>query len=514
MPEHDEKPEIKHEDGDLPNTLDDCVAALSQLEIGGLFVWSNGLHKIYTLTRPETGPIKRPAGAVRLFRADSALVAELLTGAASHYRYDKRAADWRLMNCPRRIAENVISRGHWPTLRHLAGIVESPTITSEGRLVDQPGYDSSGLYLTNRPAGYKTHPNPSKDDAIAAGERLHEAVATFPFKDSADHSAAVAAIITVLVRRSLPAAPMIAITAPTPGTGKSLLADVVAMIALGRQSAMLALGGDPAEDEKRIYSSLLAGDSILVADNVEAPLKGVLLCQMLTQPSVQFRPLGASAIATVPTNTTLIATGNNLTIIGDLRRRVMLIRLDARTERPERRTFKRDALEYVDKRRGQLIRDALSIPLAYRTAGEPSIEDLPVFGGFVDWDRLVRRPLIWAGFADPLLPAEELRDTDPDLEATRALFAAWQIVFHNEAATVAEALAAARKSHSRFDGDYDWEHPDLRDALRAAAGDKMDSRRLGGWLRRHRDRIIDGLQLQQDTDRHRKVARWKVTDAG
>ncbi|HEX7045927.1 MAG TPA: hypothetical protein VF203_15075 [Burkholderiales bacterium] len=469
---------------------------------------------MYVTSAAESGLVRRPVGAVRLHPVDATHLAELATQTAVHLRYDRRSEAWRQINCPRRVAEAILARGDWRELPLLLGIAEAPTMTLDGRIIDKPGYDRrSGLFLAAVPERYKSpSPTPTIQEAQAAVDRLSEAVSTFPFVDRSDLAAFVAAVCTALVRRLLPAAPLIAITAPTPGTGKSLLADLIAMIALGRQAAMLALSDDETENEKRLYSALLAGDSLIIADNIEAPLRGVLLCQLLTQPSVQFRPLGFSSLVTAPTNTTLVATGNNLSIIGDLRRRVMLVRLDAKTERPETRAFARDALEYVRQRRGELVRDALTIMRGYAADGRPHVGVRP-FGGFSEWDLMVRRAVVWAGLPDPLGPAEELRERDPDLEVTRMLFAAWRAEFGDHGVTVAEAIATARKSHQRFDGGTEPDHPELREALQAAAGDKLDSRRLAAWLRRHRDRVIDGLVLSQGEDRHAKVARWSVLDA-
>lgn len=504
-------PEIYHKPGQLSLVLDGIVSALRGR---GVYVWSGGLYRVHVLTADENGVIHRPSGAVLLHRIDAAHLAELATKFAQHYKYDARSGDYRLIDCPRRMAEAVISRGYWPELPQLHGVIESPTITPDGTLIDRPGYHLSGIFLTSCPDGYSRPNNFSREAASKAVEVLREGFGTFPFVDQADHDAAVASVLTAIMRRSLSAAPMIAITAPTPGTGKSLLAEAISTIVLGRSPAMLALGDDEAETEKRLYSALLAGDSLLVADNIEAPIKGALLCQMLTQSSVQFRPLGVSAMVTVPTQTTLVATGNNLAIIGDLRRRVMLVRLDARTERPEHRKFNRDAIGYVAHRRGELIRAALTITLSYLADGSPNIQGLSSYGGFSDWDLFVRRPLVWAGFSDPLTPADCLRDTDPDLETTRALFAAWRAAFGSSPTTVQEAIGKARESYPRFDGGSESVDGDLRDAIQSAAGDKLDSRRLGGWLRRHKDRVIDGMRLQQATvDSHAKVARWYIQDA-
>lgn len=510
-------PNIFLEDGQLPRVLDEILAALAasseQLE---LFVWSGGIYRIHHLTESQKGSISRPRGAIVLHHIDAAHLSELITRSANLLKYDCRQKAWRPIDCPRRIAEAILSRGHWPELRHLNGIVSAPTVSADWQLIEKSGFHPQGLYLYNTPDDYLPVSNlPTITDAKAAIEKLSEAISTFPWVDECDRAAAIAAILTALVRRSLPSAPMIGITAPTPGTGKSLLADVVSMIALGHPSPVFALGQDENETEKRLYAAILAGDLLLLLDNIEQPLRGAVLCQVLTQPSVRFRPLGGSSVVIAPTCTTMIATGNNLDVRGDLRRRVMLIRLDAKMERPEQRAIQRDALAYVLSRRGALIRAALTVIHAYHMALPAPPQGLPTYGGFQAWDMMVRRPLVWAGLPDPLRGAESLRETDPDLEVTRAMFAAWHGVYGQEAATVADAISKAKETVSPFDADYDYLHSDLKDAVHAVSGERLEARRLGGWLRRHKDRIVDGLQLvQAGKDYTAKVSRWQVIPVG
>ena len=120
----------------------------------------------------------------------------------------------------------------------------------------------------------------------------------------------------------------------------------------------------------------------------------------------------------------------------------------------------------------------------------------------------MRRPLLWLDLPDPLMTSEELREQDPDLEAMRLMFSAWQQVFSDRAVTVAEVInegAAVGQSLNE----------ELRDALQLVCAEKPNSRRLGFWLRSHRERIIDGVQLRQaGTDGHAKVAKWRVIKCG
>lgn len=505
-------PAIRHDAGRLPEVLDELGAALSAH--GGLYVYADRLVRIYTLEAAEEGSIRRPQGAVVIHPVETAHLMEIAGRAARHERFDARAGDYRRCDCPRRVAEAYGARGHWPELPRLAGIIEAPTVL-DGRVLDAPGYSpASGLFLAHgRAPGYAPPPErPTFDDAERALTVLLDLFRDFPLVGYEDRAGMLAGIITGLVRRVLPSAPMIAITAPTPGTGKTLLAETISVIATGRRPSVLSLGHDDSESEKRLAGVLLAGDACIALDNIERPLRGDLLCQVLTQPSVRLRPLGVSGMISVPTHAMLIATGNNLSIIGDLRRRVALVRLDAGVERPEQRGFARDHLAEVLAHRGELIHAALTIVTAYLAAGAPAIPDLPSYGGFAEWDRLVRRPLVWLGLLDPLKASETLRDEDPDLLAMRALLAAWCDAFGDRAVTAAEVVDAGMATAVV---GAERTNPSLYESLQLVCAEKPNARRLGHWLRRHRNRIADGMQVQAaQGDSHAKVGRWRVVSAG
>jgi putative DNA primase/helicase len=288
-----------------------------------------------------------------------------------------------------------------------------------------------------------------------------------------------------------------------------MLAETPSVIATGRRASVLSLGHDDAEAEKRLGGVLLAGDACILLDNIERPLGGDLLCQVTTQPSVRLRPLGTSGVVSVPTHALLLATGNNLSIVGDLKRRVMLVRLDAQVERPEQRTFARNHLEDVYARRGELIRAALTIPMAYLNAGAPPLDGLTPAGSFEQWDRMVRRPLVWLGLPDPLLASETLRDDDPELASMRALFAAWRELFKDKSVTVAEVIEAGMDRGAMSGSPV---NADLFDSLQVACAEKPNARRLGNWLRYRQNRIVDGLCLvRAGMDGKAKVAKWRVT---
>src|SRR5262249_14194784 len=155
-------------------------------------------------------------------------------------------------------------------------------------------------------------------------------------------------------------APLHAFTAPLAGTGKSLLVDAIAVLAIGRLMPVIAQGRTEEELEKRLGAALLHGDQLISIDNCDHELQSSFLCQALTQQRLNIRVLGFSQNVETPVNAAIFATGNNLTIVGDLNRRTLLCSMDAQCEHPEQRQFPGDLIQYVRTNRTSLIAAALT----------------------------------------------------------------------------------------------------------------------------------------------------------
>jgi hypothetical protein len=69
-------------------------------------------------------------------------------------------------------------------------------------------------------------------------------------------------------------------------------------------------------------------------------LGGDFLCQVLDQPRLKIRILGQTGGPTLEPRITLFATGNNLTLLGDVVRRAVIARMDAACAEPWRRQFR------------------------------------------------------------------------------------------------------------------------------------------------------------------------------
>ena len=479
----DEKPEIIIEPGQDANIADQVEQILAE-SCPDLFVSDDRLVRV----QPRDGCIaKVPLSAVNIHDL-----------ATRHIKF-VRPGDGKVN--PRRIISEIIEKrtGERP-FRDLVAISQSPFLMDD-RIVVEPGYDEkSKIFLAHEPpSGFKPSLSPVQAEVDIAIDFLHDLFSEFCFASEEDKSAAFCAILTSIQRLAIDVAPAIAITAPTPGSGKSALTDICSLVATGRQAPVTSLGKDQIENEKRIESAYLAGDPIIAFDNIEGNFNGSRICQVITQPFVRIRPLGGSSLVTLTTRALVLLNGNHLDIRGDMRRRVVLIRLDPRSENPEQRRYSRNIFSYVREHRYAIIHAGLIIMRAYLSAGAPDV-DAPPAAGFGNWDRYCRRPLLWLGFPDPLASAGTLRNVDPDAIALRELFSAWHDVFGERWVRSAEVIAEIKNPVNT----------DLADCVNQVTADRPTVRVLGKWLAANVDRVSDGMRLERSRDSHANAMRWRI----
>lgn len=454
------------------------------------------------------GKVRRPRGAITLKPCTPASICRIFSKAVVLSKFNARSGKEVTIDMPRSLAEAILSMPDWPQLPELRAVVEAPTLDLSGREFSAPGYHPEvQLYLATAGKLKQLAGVAGRARGTEGIKRLLHLLRAFPFKSASDKSAALAAIITSLLRRLLPAAPIFAISAPTAGTGKSLLAEAVGIIAMGRKPAMLSIGDDEAELEKRVGMVLIESDPMAMFDNVTRPIGNeAILCSLATQEFMKVRILGFSTSANVPTSALVLVTGNNMAIVGDLKRRTVLIQLDAGVERPEQRSIDFDLIAEAQQDRDALIRAALDVVKSYLEAGAPSLPGVNPVGSFADWDRMVRRSLIWHGQADPMESAEVLREADPDTEAMSSVFSAWRERYQDEPQTAAQVVQDAIEYITTRHA-----YPELHEGVSLACSGKIDARRLGYWLRAHKNRICDGMQLvHAGREGHTKMVRWQV----
>jgi putative DNA primase/helicase len=395
----------------------------------------------------------------------------------------KKTMEWVTCDCPKDVAQTYIDRAT-KRMPVLLGVITAPTLRFDGSILQTPGYDKLTRIFFD-PNGTEFPPvpeSPTKAMAIAALEQIKQPFKHYVFED-AGLSVAISCIITALVRSALPAAPLHGFDAPQAGSGKTKLFDTASVIATGHRSA--AHGGGEGrsareEIEKKLAASLLAGDTMILLDNIETALEGQLLNQMLTEEKVTLRPFGKLKNRVATCVALVGATGNQLSVRGDMRRRCLIARLVIEHERPELRKFNFDPVELAKDQRSALVVAALTVVRAYQISGERV--DVAPLGSFEKWGRFVREPLIWLGLLDPVGTMDTIRAADPATAQRKALMTAWPFTTQKTVAKVIERAA-----------DY----PDLQAALAAVATGKdgaINPERLSWWFRRNKDRVIDDVE--------------------
>lgn len=114
---------------------------------------------------------------------------------------------------------------------------------------------------------------PTIDEARAALAELAALYVDFPFVAPSDRSSALALLLTVVGRQTIDGlTPLFAARATAAGTGKTLIVDVVAAVALGLHEAP-RLGQPESDDEteKQILSLGREGHPLALLDNLTRP---------------------------------------------------------------------------------------------------------------------------------------------------------------------------------------------------------------------------------------------------
>jgi hypothetical protein len=266
------------------------------------------------------------------------------------------------------------------------------------------------------------------------------------------------------------------------GTGKSKLADIISTILTGRSARVVSQGPNEEETEKRLFAILYAGDPVIVIDNIERPLEGAALCSILTQETFKGRILGKSETAELPTQSLFIATGNNLTIRGDLTRRVVVCRLDARSERPDERAFEFDPVELARQNRSELVVAGLTIIRAYIAAGRPLKGKIADVGSFEDWT-IIREVLAWQ--PDPAGTRQLVFGDDPARQELSEIMGLWHECFRNRPMSIADIRVEIQKLQT----GSDVPHPSLAELAMAlkqfGKGGDLNARAIGRWFKRN-----------------------------
>ncbi|WP_220182188.1 hypothetical protein, partial [Aeromonas sp. ARM81] len=270
----------------------------------------------------------------------------------------------------------------------------------------------------------------STGEAIAAYEELMKPFGTFDFADDVSRSVALSAVLTAVTRPTQPTAPIFAFDAPKQGSGKTYFCECLGLLALGVPPSMTpSIERNEEEIRKTLFAMALEGRRFVVWDNVMGQFNSATMASYATSERVNGRILGQSQNLEVTHRTMILMTGNNITLVGDMPRRVLTCRLDTGIENPTQAQRDLSVIngqrpdEYIKQHRFKLAAAAITLirgylqSKAHKEGGAISNK----LSSFEEWDTTCRQPVVWLGqhvegLTDPKRSIDDNMGNDPEHE--------------------------------------------------------------------------------------------------
>jgi len=401
-------------------------------------------------------------------------------------------------------------------LRALAGVTHTPMVRRDGSILDMPGYDAASGYLflpglgVNVPAVSET---PTQEEVAKAVNLLDEMVAGFPFVTKEDRVNYYGLLITPLLRMLAPPSyKAFFIGAHQPGSGKTLLADIVRILHGGILRSEMP-GDEP--EIKKMTTSLLATTSAPVVhiDNVTGVLRSATLAGLLTSSGeLEDRELGKTGNVKFTNDRVWVFTGNNPSLGGDMVRRTITIMIDPNMANPERREFAiQDLPAWVEGNRNRLLHALMVIIRHWVASGKrPSVRAQS--DSFATWEACLGGMLESAGVPGMFDQESGQRAATGGDDDGLASLLEHINAGHGSTPWTVSQLLTAEPDEFRADAREWLPSPILDKLQRSEAGGRKS---LGRWLMNRLGRWVTtdegvSLVLREAGKDRSKVALWKV----
>ncbi|MDG9705562.1 bifunctional DNA primase/polymerase [Streptomyces sp. DH37] len=390
----------------------------------------------------------------------------------------------------------VLGRKDWP-LPPLRGIVTSPVIRPDGTLLQAPGYDqATGLYLQPRVPLRRLQPQVTADSLGRAKDIvLNQMLADFPWAQESDRAHFLGALLTPIVRPYFHGpTPMFLITATAPGSGKSLLKDIL-KYAYG--TAETAWPENDTELRKSITTQLYTtGQPVVVLDNLPNGfvIKSPVLSSLLTSEHWGDRVLGATASVSMPNDRLWILTGNGLRTGGDNGRRAMWVRLDPNCPDPDQRDGFRvgDLRPWLRGNASTVVAALVTMVRAWLADGGATIRTRK--GDYSEWASLMAGLLDFLGVPGWMADRSDAAQQDDELLEWIGFLTAWRDKLGDEPVSTGAILAAVPEQVPR--------HP--------KTGDLPTVNALGKWLKARDGRYFGTLKAVRVWNPAKCQNTWRV----
>lgn len=405
---------------------------------------------------------------------------------------------------PGELMRRVVEREWFPGVGEIKAAVPLPVVRADGSVASAQGLDErTGLYVQRGAA--RAPKLLTTDEMAAALARVWAPFAEFPFADQSAKSVCLAAMFTAVCRPALPTAPAFLVNAQVFGTGKTLLSSALLWLT-GEKPRMSAIGREQAEQAKVLTSILDQGPLTIMFDNVMRYLDASSeLCMALTCEEYNSRLLGKSVMLRLPNRAMWVLNGNNVSISGDMVRRLLPINLCS-DEAPELRKHGFDPVDVIRANMDSLRGDLIDLLITYSAYGrEETRRKIGGYASFEEWNGLVRGAVVWLGWGDPIEEMQAQQQADPEVQKLEMLMNAWLERFGDEGRTTHQI------NHEPVDPVA---CPSWLEAIELVNTDKHgrpNPQRLGWFLRDMKGRALNGRKFVGLPDRIKRVV-WRLVE--
>lgn len=258
-------------------------------------------------------------------------------------------------------------------------VLHTRTITYDDNwLMVSPGYNSkSKIFYTGEPVIPATRLS-----------KIDELFQDFCFKNDASRVNAIGALLTCFFRHKfIGEKPLTSCIGNQPGLGKSLLADVIAIIMTDENSMTISYTSNEEELEKRIASSITRSD-ILNFDNVKVrkEVSSGCLERLITSVRPAFRKLGTNELIEKLNSFVVFISLNDASFSDDLLTRMCPIEFFY-DGNPRARTFtKPDLKKWAYQNREEIISELLLMVETWKKKGKPLAD---INSRFTNWSKYI-----------------------------------------------------------------------------------------------------------------------------
>jgi hypothetical protein len=257
-------------------------------------------------------------------------------------------------------------------------------------------------------------------------------------------------LTAVLIQQFIGKHPAVVINGNQCGLGKTLLANLIALLVDGRPADPITYTSDGAEFEKQLATRVKLGDNVILIDNVDTTvIRSSALDRSVTSPKLNFRLLGANASINMPNSVLFAMTVNEGMLSRDLVDRCLPIQLY--WEGPaKQRVYKQSNLQgFVLENRWAILEELVGMVTPWAEAGRPMVETRPT--RFGDWSSIIGSILAFNGVDGFLANWDEaeVMMADDTVEMVNLVLAACKMSRHNQWLEAREVVDIA-SAHGLF----------------------------------------------------------------